>query len=430
VCAGIFILLSGCVTDHPLDAPEGKGIELQKARAGLHIAPPLSRSLNRPLFLAHYMPWFQAPPVSGSFGWHWHMGSTDPYQKDSRGQSRIASHYYPLTGPYDSTDPDLLAYQAALMTAGGVDGVIVDWYGTSAFFDYPQLLESSEAVFLAMKKAGLKFAVCYEDKSVGRRVETRQLDSQSAVEAAHADMTWAARTWFKEETYLRIGGRPVVLCFGPQYFREAGQWDLIFSGITPRPLLVTLDGAGGKAADSSYPWPPMGESSGGTLSPGELVRYLNVFYNKTRDSSFLVSSAFPGFHDFYSQAGVRASYGYLDDYSGETFSMTLEAAVSARADVVQLVTWNDYGEGTMIEPTVQNGYRELETLQDLRHRLDSSFTFTREDLRVPLAAFKARAAARAARSAPQPAAGANAGKPSDPVGRASAGRRALDAASD
>jgi hypothetical protein len=54
--------------------------------------------------------------------------------------------------------------------------------------------------------------------------------------------------------------------------------------------------------------------------------------------------------------------------------MTLEAAVTARADVVQLATWNDYGEGTMIEPTVQNGYRALETLQDLRRRLDPLFT--------------------------------------------------------
>lgn len=399
------MLLSGCVTGHPLDAPEGKGAELQRARAGLRIAPPVSRSARRPLFLAHYMPWFQAPPVSRNFGWHWHMGSTDPWQKDAYGLPQIASHFSPLTGPYDSGDPDLLAYQTALMKASGVDGVIVDWYGVSSSFDYPQLQKSSQAVF-------------YEDQSVGRRVESREVDSAAAVEAARADMTWAARTWFTEETYLKIRGRPVILCFGPQYIREAGQWDKIFSGINPRPLLVTLDGAGGSATDGSFPWPPMGMASGGTLSPAVLVQYLYDFYRKNQDSPFLVSSAFPGFHDFYLQAGVRPSYGFLDDYLGETFGMTLEAAVSARADVVQLVTWNDYGEGTMIEPTVQNGYRELETLQDLRRRLDPSFAFTREDLRKPLAELNARAAARAAHNAPQAAVGANTAKAADPFAAA------------
>lgn len=416
-CAGIVILLGGCMSGDPARAPEGKGAELQRARAGLRIATPVARSSNRPLFLAHYMPWFQAPPVSDNFGWHWHMGSTDPYQKDAHGLSRIAAHYYPLTGPYDSDDPDLLAYQTALMKVSGVDGVIVDWYGTSPSFDYPQLQKSAEAIFLAVKKAGLRFAVCYEDQSVARRVEAREIDAAAAAGAANADMSRAARTWFKEETYLKRGGRPVVLCFGPQYFKEARQWDAIFSGIEPRPLLVTLDGAGGSAADGSYPWPPMGASSAGTLSPDQLVRYLNDFYRKNLDSAFLVSSAFPGFHDYYSQAGVRPSYGYLDDYLGETFGMTLDAAVSARADVVQLVTWNDYGEGTMIEPTVQNGYRELETLQELRHRLDLSFAFTREDLRAPLAAFNARVAARTARKAPQ-AAAPGAAKPADPFASA------------
>jgi hypothetical protein len=249
-------------------------------------------------------------------------------------------------------------------------------------------------------------------------VEAREIDAAAAADAANADMSRAARTWFKEETYLKRGDRPVVLCFGPQYFKEARQWDAIFSGIEPRPLLVTLDGAGGSAADGSYPWPPMGASSAGTLSPDQLVRYLNDFYRKNLDSAFLVSSAFPGFHDYYSQAGVRPSYGYLDDYLGETFGMTLDAAVSARADVVQLVTWNDYGEGTMIEPTVQNGYRELETLQELRRRLDPSFASTREDLRAPLPAFNARVAARAARKAPPAAAGSAAARAADPLASA------------
>ena len=70
---------------------------------------------DRPLILAHYMPWYQTPSGSGGWGWHWTMDHFKPRQVDENGRSSIASHYYPLTGPYDSGDKDLLEYQVMLM---------------------------------------------------------------------------------------------------------------------------------------------------------------------------------------------------------------------------------------------------------------------------------------------------------------------------
>jgi hypothetical protein len=52
--------------------------------------------------------------------------------------------------------------------------------------------------------------------------------------------------------------------------------------------------------------------------------------------------------------------------------------------LIQLVTWNDYGEGTVIEPTHEDGYDALEAIQEVRRReLGEKFTFTPEDLRLP-----------------------------------------------
>ncbi len=51
---------------------------------------------------------------------------------------------------------------------------------------------------------------------------------------------------------------------------------------------------------------------------------------------------------------------------------------------IQLVTWNDYGEGTMIEPTHEFGYTFLEIVQQARRKeLGQAFTFTADDLRLP-----------------------------------------------
>src|ERR1700710_2917348 len=62
---------------------------------------------------AHIMPWFQTPQTLGgsTYGWHWTMNNRNPNIIDSSGQRQIASNYYPLTGPYDSTDPNIIEYQ-------------------------------------------------------------------------------------------------------------------------------------------------------------------------------------------------------------------------------------------------------------------------------------------------------------------------------
>ena len=51
---------------------------------------------------------------------------------------------------------------------------------------------------------------------------------------------------------------------------------------------------------------------------------------------------------------------------------------------IQLVTWNDYGEGTMFEPTHEHGYRSLEIVQEARRKEGGGkFPFSLEDLRLP-----------------------------------------------
>jgi hypothetical protein len=94
------------------------------------ISDPVARAQDgreaqpRPQFLVHYMPWFESKPVSGAWGWHWTMNHFDPERSDPTGRRDVASHHYPLIGPYDSADPDVLEYHTLLMRVAGIDGVI------------------------------------------------------------------------------------------------------------------------------------------------------------------------------------------------------------------------------------------------------------------------------------------------------------------
>jgi len=337
---------------------------------------------ERPLLLAHYMPWYQTPDVSGYWGWHWTMNHFDPAQK------QIASHFTPLTGPYDSSDDALLEYQVLLMKLSGIDGVIVDWYGMDDFRDYAALNNSTNKLFDYIKKAGLTFVICYEDQSIKHMVDDGHLSADDAHSHGQNVMRYMQERWCSDEAYLKVDGQPILFTFGPQYFKSSTDWETLFSVVEPSPLLVTLDKHMVSGQLSSYPWPPM---YGIDMNQAALEAYLTDFYRKAGRWDYQVGGAWPGFYDIYEEAGVRDSYGYLDAQNGDTFQLTLQTALNQQVDVIQLVTWNDYGEGTIIEPTEEFGYQYLEILQETRRaQLDAEFAFTAADLQLPLQLFKLR----------------------------------------
>ena len=128
----------------------------------------------------------------------------------------------------------------------------------------------------------------------------------------------------------------------------------------------------------------------GILTQDLLNSYLDQYYAQAATWPSLVTSAFPGYYDIYKEAGVGPSYGYLDRLNGFTFSSTLQQALIHHPNVIQIATWNDYGEGTIIEPTGEFGYQYLEIVQAIRDSLDSAFQFQTEDLQLPLRIYNMR----------------------------------------
>ncbi|MGE5859468.1 MAG: T9SS type A sorting domain-containing protein, partial [Ignavibacteria bacterium] len=156
------------------------------------------------------------------------------------------------------------------------------------------------------------------------------------------------------------------------------------------PAFFTLDTRLNPPASGAFPWPPMWKSVNGVLSQTSLNDYLNQFYQNAAGYQYLVTSVFPGFHDIYEEAGVGASYGFLSSQYGQTFKTTMQKALDHNADVIQVATWNDYGEGTIIEPTKEFGSRYLEIIQSVKDTLDSAFIFRANDLLLPIKIYNLR----------------------------------------
>ncbi len=337
------------------------------------------------------MPWFQTPSISGYWGWHWTMNHFNPNNIDQSGHREIASHYYPLTGPYDSQDKDILEYQVLLMKISGIDGVLVDWYGNENYYDYGTINTSTNAIFNYIQKAKLSFAIVYEDQTIKNMISGGHINSNDAINYGKSAINYLQNTWFNTESYLKIDNRHVLLNFGPQYFLNSSDWISLFSGLTVVPLFFTEDNILSPAGVGAFPWPPMWKSnSNGILTQTDLNDYLNQFYQKSNSWNYKIGSTFPGFNDIYKDAG-GSSYGYLDSQNGITFNSTLQLALNNNPDIIQLVTWNDYGEGTNIEPTLEYGYQYLEKIQETKKTfIDSTFDSRKENLLLPIRIYQLR----------------------------------------
>lgn len=336
------------------------------------------------LILAHYMPWYATPEISGKWGWHWTMNHFQPDRLLWEGKREAASHDYPLIGLYDSADEHALECQVLLMKFAGLHGVVVDWYGVSPTLDYAANHERTLKLVPWLKKAGLQFAVCYEDKAVEQRVQGKSLSPNEVAREAAQDLEWAQKHWFGDPAYVKHSGRPVLLVFGPQFLKDS-QWEAATKTLSSHPLVFGLPHhANAPGIDGAFAWPPV--EGGGTLSPEQWRRKIESLTAQKRDSTTFIATAFPGFKDIYAQARVHASYGSIAPRLGATFKESLALALDSEAPIVQVATWNDYGEGTCIEPTRNHGYRYLELLQE-RTGVKSAGP---SDLRLPVVLYQLR----------------------------------------
>jgi hypothetical protein len=329
----------------------------------------------KPVYM-HIMPWFDGPKTLGenNWGYHWKMQKMNPnvIVDAGTGKRQIASHYYPQIGPYDSSDPDVIDYQLLLMKLAGVDGILIDWYGTSGNVgDIGSNLRNSDAIVNRTTPAGLNFGLVIEDRFTGG---DQNIQKNS--------MIYAKNNYFNRPNYLRFGSdnAPVVGIFGPEQLQFETAWTNIFSGagipkneIEFLPLAYQGNEAG-IHTDGEYVWPYQ------TNGTNDHLTKVEDFY-KFRAPGLKTSMGviYPGFKDFYAQ-GENGGLSYFTiPHNGTT---TLDQLISLSnqyandIDIVQIATWNDYGEGTMFEPTLEFGYSFLVKLQQF-----TGVSYTENDLK-------------------------------------------------
>jgi hypothetical protein len=323
----------------------------------------------------HYMPWFETPATMGpnNWGYHWDFNrpQTNPNIMDAAGKRQIASHYYPMIGPYDSSDPHVIEYHPLLMKYAGIDGVMIDWYGIHGTNgDINSLRNNAERVIRNVDDFGLKFSVVIED-----RFWANMTNAQNNIAYLRQNPNPAQYPnypgYFQNPDYIRLGAGqdPLLNVFGPITFQTPSQWDTILNQAGEDVTFQTLwyeSAEAGADADGEYAWIWEEESA-----DNHLLHQRSFLNSRALSLGTAGGVAYPGFEDYYEEGGVGDIIPFdIPHNGGQTLDAVLDQFEQyttldpTRIDYLQLATFNDFGEGTMFEPTVETGFSYLERIQE------------------------------------------------------------------
>src|SRR5689334_20978273 len=258
----------------------------------------------------HFLPWFCMP------------GSGSP--------ARCSSHI--ITG-YNSNDATVVHNQITDMISRGANGIIVNYY-TKTAEDQTAMKVRDES----QQHANWEFALM-EDKE---NYKSASDPTQQVIN----DISYINTNYFSSSAYMRRNGRPVLFFFTDG---TAVNWSSVKSAAANlgNPYFIFENSFTHTGGDGAYAWIDTNATTSG---------YLNWFYGGAQGHSLTWGSAYPGFDD---HLATWSQNRFVDRRCGQNWLDAFRAANAKynsgnQLPNIQLVTWNDYDEGTEIESGIDN----------------------------------------------------------------------------
>jgi PKD repeat protein len=276
--------------------------------------------------------------------------------------AKIYTHFMPWFGfgdhmnvGYVSTDTLQIQKQVTDMVSRGLDGAIIDWYGRGSSSKHYASYDQATQSFMheAELHPGFHFAINDDAGSLKTCSTTVGCDvTQTLID----DLNYAIITFSNSPSYLTSGSRPVIYFFGHEAYTI--DWTRVRAGVAGNPMFIFRNGGGFTTAESdgAFSWVAPETVTATNLMA---LTYLNSYY-KTATTSFPTAystgSGYKGFNDTLALWGTGR---IIDQQCGQTWLKSVADANNYYSSTkqimgIQLVTWNDYEEGSEIETGIDN----------------------------------------------------------------------------
>ena len=277
----------------------------------LFLAVPAAARAGEPQSAIFFYPWYSNTSHDGAYA-HWTQGGhTPPFD--------IASRFFPARGAYSSADPRVLRAQMRDIAAAGVDEVVSSWWGRGSAED-----KRLPSVAVAARRRGLQVAVQLEPYP-GRTVDSVAADLAYLRGLGIRDVYVYRSNDFSAEEWARVTRVPT----GMRLFAQTN--------------LVGFAARAGFAGFYTYDIVTYGGEKFGRLC--EQARALGIL---------CAPSVGPGY-----EAWQATGDGHVKPrLFGATYDAMWMAAGRAGADLVTITSYNEWSEGTQIEPAGHGGRYE------------------------------------------------------------------------
>ncbi|HUR13668.1 MAG TPA: hypothetical protein VM097_04165, partial [Mycobacteriales bacterium] len=286
-------------------------------------AVAVATPMNRPPVLAYYYIWFNASS--------WNRAKQD----------------WPTVGRYTSDEATVMRKHIRAARRAGIEGFLVSWKDTA-------LLDERLAKLVEVARDE-KFALglVYQGLDVRRE--------PLPVEKVLNDLKSFSARWGKDPVF-DIFHKPLVVWTGTWRFSPA---DISRVSKAVRPGIQLLasersaerwDAVGPLVDGDAYYW----SSVDPHRDRHALERLKGIATAVHRTHGLWIAPAAPGF-DARLIGGTRD----VDRDNGETLKREWAMALATSPDAIGLISWNEFTEGTNVEPSTQYGDQALRTLAQL-----------------------------------------------------------------
>jgi hypothetical protein len=294
--------------------------------------------------LAFYYTWYGTPERHGRWV-HW--GKVDPQQYDIS-----ASTHYPALGAYDSYDPQVIDAHIDMAQQHGVDGFICTWWGRRTFDD--------RALGIVLERAKAK------NFTVTIYWETAPGSGPAQVDRAVDDLLYVLRKYGSHPSFLKVDGRPVIFVYG-RVMNEVAmqQWPAIITEVErqyPAGCLLIADGyrsGYARVFDGIHTYNICGwvrGNEGADLRELSRSRFTESVQLAKKAGKIACITIIPGYDD----TKIRTPGLVAKREDGQTYKVLWEEAIAADPDWILITSWNEWHEGSEIEPSREHGEMYLD----------------------------------------------------------------------